>query len=97
MIDKLNQQTYIPKRVPMSTDILPLFCEVDDFCKRFEPEFRKHLLEDRSRQRIRPSSLCLSEGMTILIYFHLSGYCTFKDFYTRYVLKPLLSAQAGAD
>ena len=30
--------------------------------------------------------------MTIIIYFHLSGYRTFKDFYTRSVLKHLRSA-----
>lgn len=76
----------------MSTDILPLFCDVDDFCQNFEPEFRTHLLANGDRQRIRISSLCLSEVMTIIIYFHLSGYRTFKDFYTRYVSKHLLWA-----
>lgn len=76
----------------MSTDILPLFCDVDDFCKEFEPQFRKHLLAAGSIQRRRSSSLCLSEVMTIIICFHLSGYRTFKDFYTQYVLKHLFWA-----
>ena len=75
----------------MNTDILPLFCDVDDFCQHFEPQFTKHLLADGSRKRTRRSSLCLSEVMTIIIYFHLSGYRTFKDFYTRSVSKHLLS------
>lgn len=92
MIGKFNKQTYIPKGVPMNTDILPLFCDIDDFCQSFEPDFRKHLLDDGSRERVKKSSLCLSEVMTIIIYFHLSGYRTFKDFYTRYVSKHLLWA-----
>jgi transposase len=92
MIGKLLKQTYIPKGVPMNADILPLFCDVDDFCQSFEPEFRKHLLADGSLKRIRNSSMCLSEVMTLIIYFHLSGYRTFKDFYTRSVLKHLRSA-----
>jgi transposase len=87
MISKLLKQTYIPKGVPMDTDILPLFCDIDDFCQSFEPGLRKHLLEDGSIKRIRKSSLCLSEVMTIIIYFHLSGYRTFKDFYTRSLSK----------
>jgi hypothetical protein len=92
MIGKLIQQTLIPKGVPMDQDILPLFCDVDDFCKSFEPVFRKHMLADGSIQRVKESSLCLSEFMTITIYFHLSGYRTFKDFYTRSVSKHLLWA-----
>ena len=76
----------------MDADILPLFCDIDDFCKRFEPDFNKRLLADGSLQRIRKSSLCLSEVMTIIIYFHLSGYPTFKDFYTRSVSKHMLAA-----
>jgi hypothetical protein len=75
----------------MDADILQLFCDVDDFCQCFEPEFRKHLLADGSLKRIRSSTLCLSEIMTIIIYFHLSGYRTFKDFYTRSVSKHLRS------
>jgi transposase len=76
----------------MDQDILPLFCDIDDFCQIFEPDFRKHLLADGSTLRIRKSSLCLSEVMTIIIYFHLSGYRTFKDFYTRSVSKHMLAA-----
>lgn len=79
----------------MSTDILPLFCDVDDFCQGFEPLFNKHLLEDGSLKRLRKSSLCLSEVMTITIFFHLSGYRTFKDFYTRQVCTHLRSDFPG--
>jgi transposase len=76
----------------MSPDILPLFCDLDDFCQTFEPEFKKHLLDAGSIQRHRKSSLCLSEVLTLIIYFHLSGYRTFKDFYIRYVCRYLRDA-----
>ena len=65
----------------MNTDIVALFCDVDDFCLSFEPEYNKKLLEDGTRKRIRKSKLCLSEVMTIIIWFHGSGYRTFKDYY----------------
>ena len=67
------------------TQFIELFCDVDDFCLEFEPEFNKRLLEDGTRKRIRKSKLCLSEVMTIIIWFHRSGYRTFKDYYTREV------------
>ncbi|MFP5263071.1 MAG: IS982 family transposase [Blastocatellia bacterium] len=75
----------------MDDFILPLFCDVDDFCQHFEPEFKMHLLADGSVLGIRKSSLCLSEVVTIIIYFHLSGYRTFKDFYTRSVSRHMLA------
>ncbi len=48
-------------------DILSLFCDIDDFCLLFEPLWNRRLLE--TRQRNRPSSMCLSEVMTIRILF----------------------------
>jgi hypothetical protein len=71
-------------------DILPLFCDVDDFCLLFEPLWRRHLLE--TRQRNRPSALSLSEVMTIITLFHASGYRNFKAYYTEHVLKHLSRA-----
>jgi len=66
-------------------EILPLFCDIDDFCLLFEPLWERHLLE--TRQRNRPSSLCLSEVMTIITLFHASSYRNFKAYYTECVLK----------
>jgi hypothetical protein len=68
-------------------DILPLFCDIDDFCLLFEPLWKRQLLETRRRNR--PSSLCLSEVMTIVTLFHASGYRNFKAYYTEHVLKHL--------
>ncbi len=69
----------------MNTDIVTLFCDVDDFCLGFEPEYNKRLLEDGTRKRMRKSRLSLSEVMTIIIWFHESSYRTFKDYYTKEV------------
>jgi hypothetical protein len=71
-------------------DILPVFCDIDDFCLLFEPAWQKQLLE--TRQRNRPSSLCLSEVMTIIVLFHQSSYRNFKSFYTEHVFNHLLWA-----
>jgi hypothetical protein len=67
------------------TQFIKQFCPVDDFCLKFEPEFNKKLLEDGTRKRIRESTLSLSEIMTIIIWFHRSGYRTFKDYYIKEV------------
>ena len=79
--------------------LISIFCDVDDFCKEFEPEWRKVLLEDQDRslignkkRRNRKTELTLSEAITIVVMFHKTRYRTFKDFYERYViafLKPI--------
>ncbi len=75
----------------MNTDITTLFCNVDDFRLGFESEYNKRLLEDGTRKRIRGSRLNLSEVMTITIWFHMSSYRTFKDYYIKHVCKYLRS------
>lgn len=73
-------------------DILPVFCDIDDFCLFFEPLWRKRLLAAVPRQRQRATTLCLSEVMTIIVLFHSSGYRNFKTFYTEHVLKHMARA-----
>ena len=70
-------------------NILPIFCEIDDFCLFFEPCWKRQLVAAKKRQRNRRSTLCLSEVMTIIVLFHSSGYRNFKAFYTQHVLKYL--------
>lgn len=65
--------------------LLELFCDVDDFCLKFEPQWQAHLLDSGVKRRNRQSGLCLSEIMTILIHFHQPRYRDFKSYYTRYV------------
>ena len=67
------------------TQFIELFCTIDDFCIRFQPEYRRMQLEDGLRRRMRKSKLSLSEVMTIIVWFHSSGYRTFKDYYTKEV------------
>lgn len=62
-----------------------LFCDVDDFCKSFESQWKTKLLNCGGIKRIRAKSLCLSEIMTILISFHQNHYRNFKHFYLDYV------------
>jgi transposase len=61
--------------------LLELFCRVDDFCHELEPEWARQQLASGRRQRLRARRLCLSEIMTILIWFHCSHYRNFKAYY----------------
>jgi hypothetical protein len=75
-------------------DILPLFCDIDDFCLLFEPLWQERLL--KTRRRNRPSALCLSEVMTIITLFHASSYRNFKAYYTEQVLRQYAWAFPGS-
>jgi hypothetical protein len=47
--------------------LVDIFCDVDDFCRVFIPEWEKHQLADGSRKRQRDSRMTTSEIMTIII------------------------------
>lgn len=72
-----------------SMDIVNLFCRIDDFCQAFEPVFKQRVLAEKPKQRNRPSRLSLAEVMTIIVYFHSSGYRNFKQYYLEYVNRHL--------
>ena len=65
----------------MNIDYNTLYCQINDFCKGFEPWYRKQLLSDGTIRRNRPCRLSLSEMVTILIAYHSSGMSCFKYFY----------------
>ncbi|SFI46067.1 hypothetical protein [Nitrosomonas sp. Nm34] len=67
--------------------ILLIFCAIDDFCKEFEPRWEQRLSGSSLKRRRRRGELCLSEVMTIMVGFHLSGYRTFKHYYLNDLLK----------
>ena len=69
--------------------LVETFCDVDDFCQRFEPRWERFQLGKGLRQRRRKSRLSLSEVMTITIHFHQSGYRTFKAYYQNHIQKCL--------
>jgi hypothetical protein len=73
--------------------LVGIFCAVDDFCKQFERN--QKLLTNGSGIRNRTFSLSLPEIMTILIYFHFSGYKTFKEYYEKHVLVNMKSDFRG--
>ncbi len=64
-------------------ELTELFCAIDDFCKLFLPDFQARLLEQDIKSRNREGQLCLSEVMTIIVYFHFSGYHAFKWYYQK--------------
>ncbi len=70
-------------------DILTVFCEIDDFCNEFEPKFNRMLVDDGKRQRNKPGAMCLSEVMTLMVMFHLSGYRNLKTYYNGFVCRYL--------
>jgi Transposase DDE domain len=75
--------------------LIAMFCEIDDFCKWFEPLYRQRLLQSGQYQRTRETALALSEIMTIIVYFHRSHYRDFKHYYTEFVeghLRPYFPA-----
>ncbi|CAG0935632.1 hypothetical protein TFLX_04480 [Thermoflexales bacterium] len=75
--------------------LLELFCHVDDFCRTFVPQWQQVPLAHRTLRRNRARSLSLSEIMTILIWFHASGYRNFKTYYQNHV-QPHLQAEFPA-
>ena len=61
-------------------DILRLFFDCDEFCREFEPYLSAKQLSDGKRHRRRESTLSISEVMTIVILFQLSGFRNFKTY-----------------
>lgn len=66
-------------------ELVALFYLVDEFCKSFEPAYRAQLVASGEAVRNKPSSLSLSEILTIMVHFHQSNHRTFKHYYTDYV------------
>jgi hypothetical protein len=69
-------------------DITTLFCDVDDFYKDYliaKPPAILVAKETSKRRRQRAKALLPSEIMTLVIYFHMSGYRNFKMFYREHV------------
>jgi hypothetical protein len=66
--------------------ITGIYCDVDDFCKALEGYCKSRLLpHDKAPNRFPAGRLSLSEVMTVIVLFHLSGYRYFKWYYQRHV------------
>ena len=67
------------------TDLTTIFCEIDDFCNDFFKQTR-FFPSGKPTKRIRSCKLQASEIMTIILYYHSSGYSNFKDYYQKHVV-----------
>jgi len=69
-------------------NVTQIFCDADDFCQEFIPNWQKTLVEDgETKTRIRERSVCEGEIIALVVCFHISGYRTFKWFYLRHAQK----------
>lgn len=71
--------------------LLEIFCDVDDFIQALSQSEVGEILGLTKRRPGPKPRMSLSEVMTILIWFHLSGYRTFKQYYEGYVQQHLRS------
>ena len=69
-----------------------LFCDVDDFCQAFIPQWEQTQLATGEKTRKKQRCLSPSEIITLIVHYHQSGYETFKWFYQRHLLKNLTKA-----
>ena len=70
----------------MFSFITDIFCQIDDFIKSYDNKNCKNILPKSERQRKKPCRLSLGEIATIEIFFHMSHYRTFKDYYNACVI-----------
>lgn len=75
--------------------LLNLFCAIDDLCTACSRFWKRCLLTNGLAKRIKPSSLCLSEVMTIRVDFHMSRYRTFTDYSLQHVCPHLRAEFPG--
>ncbi len=66
--------------------IIEIFVKVDDFCKEFDLEIKKHQLDaGKCKVRDRKALLADSEIITILIAFHSGHFTNLKHFYLAHI------------
>lgn len=77
--------------------LYPIFIDVDDFYKSDENKYKnilkpkKNEKKSKKKTRAREFNMHISEIATIIIYFHYSGFHTFKWYYKKKVLIDLQS------
>jgi hypothetical protein len=69
----------------MRIDIIELYYVVEECCKLYEAQQRSRALPS-CNQRNRAGQMSVSEMVTIMVYFHLSGYKCFKYFYLQRIV-----------
>lgn len=74
--------------------LIEIFIKADDLCKEIESEVFSKILEDKTIYGGYKKPCCKmseSEIMTLLIYYHYSGYKCFEYFYCQFVANELSS------
>lgn len=66
-------------------NLVEIYCDVDDFCQLFIPQWEQTLIDNGTRKRRRSGQMTSSEIMTIIISFHQSHFRDFKNYYLTYV------------
>ena len=61
------------------------FCQLDDFCQSFYPDWEATLIENKQQKKTWSCSMAPSEIMMIIILFHQTYHRNFKFFYTEYL------------
>ena len=61
--------------------LVEVFCEVDDFCQAFQPQWQTHQIDRSHKPRGPKPSLAASEIITLLLVLHSSGFKYLKHFY----------------
>ena len=68
------------------SQLVSIFCEIDDFCKELDKNMSQLQLTGPSKGRRGPACcLSISEIMTVQILFQMVGYRNFKTFYTSFL------------
>ncbi|MBE0345389.1 IS982 family transposase [Pseudoalteromonas peptidolytica] len=67
--------------------LVELFCDVDDFCKVFLPQWHAYQIEQGQIKRERACQMSMAEIMTVIILFHMSNQRDFKNFYKGYLAR----------
>lgn len=78
--------------------LVEIFCQIDDFCKDFFPQWEAYMVSEGNNcsKRGPQSGLVESEIMTILVLYHRSHFKHFKVFYEGVILQWLHPAFPGA-
>ena len=58
-----------------------IFYYIDEYCKHFNAATKSKAIKYKLQKRSRAASLFAREIITILVYYHISGFKTFKHFY----------------
>jgi len=69
--------------------LVEIYVEIDDIIKEHAAEIEKGMKHLKLIGKAYPTKLSLSEVLTILVYYHHSGYKNFKVYYNDYVLEDL--------